>query len=34
MPTTAELVIFAREHANKLEADMAQAPGSPGYGPY
>jgi hypothetical protein len=35
MPTTDDLVAWARKHATDLEADMAFRPASePGYGPY
>jgi hypothetical protein len=34
MPTSAELVSWAREHATQLEADMTLHPAQPGYGPY
>jgi hypothetical protein len=33
MPTSAELVAWAREHATQLATDMTLHPGEPGYGP-
>jgi hypothetical protein len=34
LPTTAELVAWARDHATQLAADMTLHPPEPGYGPY
>lgn len=34
MPTTADLVSWARAHATQLEADMTLTPAGQGYGPY
>jgi hypothetical protein len=34
MPTSAELVAWAREHATQLAADMTFHPGEPGWGAY